>query len=198
MLPWPEIITTGNSGCSSLTALSNCSPSRRLPCSQMSRNTRLGRRVFIAASASSLSRAVRAPYPSSCRIPATSSRMSLSSSTMRISGPMVVLPLACDFTDFRHGFVGLGGHMRGGEAQPCPCAPSAEHALRQVVEFDASAVLFQDAADDREPEPGALLARRHIGLEQPVAVVLGEPDPVVEHVDDDVAAVARHLHLDAA
>src|SRR5262249_30056288 len=153
---------------------------------------------FIAASASSLSRAVRAPYPSSWRIPATSSRMSLSSSTMRMSGPMVVLPLACDFTDFRHGFFGLRGHVCGGEAQPGPCAPSDEHSFRQVVEFDASAVLFQDAADDREPEAGAFLARRYVGLEQPVAIVLREPDAVVEDIDDDVAAVARHFHLDAA
>src|ERR1043166_6250790 len=66
-------------------------------------------------------------------------------------GTYGVLPIARDFTDFRHGFFGLAGHMRGGEAQPCPCASSAEHPFRQVVEFDASAVLFQDAADDREP-----------------------------------------------
>src|SRR5262249_7103654 len=125
-------------------------------------------------------------------------RMSLSSSTMRMSGPMVVLPIARDFTDFRHDFFGLGGHVRGGEAQPCPCAASAEHSFRQVVEFDASAVLFQDAADDREPEPGALPARLHMGLKKTVAVILGRPDAVVEHIDDDVAAVALALPLDAA
>ena len=59
ILPWPEIITTGSSGCSCLIASSSCRPSSLVPCSQMSRKTRLGRRVAIAASASSLSRAVR-------------------------------------------------------------------------------------------------------------------------------------------
>ena len=48
MLPWPEIITTGSSGCSCLSASSSCRPSSRLPCSQMSRNTRFGRRAPIA------------------------------------------------------------------------------------------------------------------------------------------------------
>ena len=44
MLPWPEIITTGISGCCSLTQSRSCRPSSRLPCSQMSRNSRFGRR----------------------------------------------------------------------------------------------------------------------------------------------------------
>ena len=47
ILPWPEIITTGSSGCSLLDPSSSCSPSSRLPCSQMSRNTRFGRRAAI-------------------------------------------------------------------------------------------------------------------------------------------------------
>ena len=59
MLPWPEIITTGRSGCCCLTMSSTCSPSSRLPCSQMSRKTRWGRRDSIAASASSEVPAVR-------------------------------------------------------------------------------------------------------------------------------------------
>src|SRR5580704_4662581 len=115
--------------------------------------------------------------------------MSLSSSTMRISGPMVVLPLARDFTDFGHGF-GLVGHMGGGEAQPCPRPAAAEHSRRQIVELDAAAVIFQDAPDDGESQSGPLLAGGHVGLEQPVAVVLRQADAVVEYVKQDVAAVA--------
>src|SRR5712691_10392757 len=184
------------SGCSSLTAPSSCSPSSRLPCSQMSRNARLGRRVLITASASSLSRAVRVPKPSSCRMPATSSRISLSSSTMRMSGPMV-LPLARDLTQLVHGLGDLG-YMRRGEAQPCPRAAAGEHARRQIVEIDAAAVVLEDAADDGEPEPGPLLAGGDVGLEQPIAILLGQADAVVEHVDEDVAALAPDRNLDAA
>ena len=44
MLPWPEMMTTGRSGCAFLMMLSTSRPSRRLPCSQMSRMTSCGRR----------------------------------------------------------------------------------------------------------------------------------------------------------
>ncbi len=49
MLPWPEIITTGSSGCAVLTISSTCSPSSRLPCSQMSRKIELGPARSMAA-----------------------------------------------------------------------------------------------------------------------------------------------------
>src|SRR5258708_34024049 len=52
------------------------------------------------------------------------------------------------------------------------------------------AMVLQDAADDGETEPGALFAGRHIGFEQTTAVFFRQPDPVVDDVDDDVAAVA--------
>ena len=39
--------------------------------------------------------------------------------------------------------------------------------------------------DDGEAEAGALLARRHIGLEQPAAVLRRQAHAVVDHVDDD-------------
>ena len=70
--------------------------------------------------------------------------------------------------------------------------------LRCVAQFEAPAVLFQDAADDGEPKAGALLARRDIGLEQTGAVFLRQADAVVDHVDDDVLAVARRADDDAA
>src|SRR5665213_3380673 len=42
MLPCPEIMTTGISGCWVWKTSSSCKPSRREPCIQMSRKTRLG------------------------------------------------------------------------------------------------------------------------------------------------------------
>ena len=59
-------------------------------------------------------------------------------------------------------------------------------------------MLLENAADDGEAEAGALLARRHIGLEQARAVFLRQADAVVDHVDDDVLAVALRAHDDAA
>ena len=59
-----------------------------------------------------------------------------------------------------------------------------------VDQFDRAAVLFDDLGDDGEAEAGALLARRHIGLEQPMAVFLRPALAVVGNRD------ARHLALD--
>ena len=55
------------------------------------------------------------------------------------------------------------------------------------LQFDAAAVVFQNAADDRETKAGALFARRDIRLEQPAARFLRQADAVVDHIDDDVA-----------
>ena len=71
------------------------------------------------------------------------------------------------------------------EAQLHPGAAGARDFVRRIAQFDAPAMLFQNAADDGEAEAGALLARRHIGLEQPRAVFLRQADAVVDHVDDD-------------
>src|SRR6185295_12019351 len=171
MLPWPEIITTGSSGCWSLTLSSNCRPSSLLPCSQMSRNRRFGRRDEMELSAVSLSRAVRVSKPSSCRMPATSSRISASSSTMRMSDPAMLL-------------------ARRRKPQPHPCAAAAFGDLRRIGQLDAAAMLLENAADDGETKPGPLLARGDVRLEQPVAVLLRQTGAVVDHVDDDVAVLA--------
>ena len=42
MLPWPEMMTTGRSGYVRFMIVRTSRPSRRLPCSQMSRMTRCG------------------------------------------------------------------------------------------------------------------------------------------------------------
>ena len=105
------------------------------------------------------------------------------------------LSLADDFGRFG---LGVAGSAFGGEAQPHPGAALAGLLLRRIAQLDPAAVLFEDAADDGEAEAGALLAGRHVGLEQPVAVFLRQADAVVDHVDDDIVAVARRDHPDAA
>ena len=182
MLPWPEIITTGRSGCCSLMMSSSCSPSSRLPCSQMSRKTRCGRRASIAASASS-----------------------------RIAGRARAVALVLEDAGHELADVGLvvddqdiGAHARPplrrsrGSGSPallarCRHRVAGNHMRARarraragcVEQLDAAAMLLHDLADDREAEAGAPLARRHVGLEQPLAVLAREALAVVGDVDHD-------------
>src|SRR5829696_8590217 len=196
MLPWPEIMTTGTSGCSALRTSRSCSPSRREPCIQMSRNTSWGRRRSTAARASSESFAVRAPWPSSSRMPATRSRMSASSSTISMS-LAIVLPLLHALR------LGRLAPVRtiGREPQAHHRAPAAGRDRRGIEELDAAAMLFHDPPHDREPEPGSLLARGDVGLQQPLPILLRQTDTVVRHLDSNVGAVAHdrdgHMSLSA-
>ena len=81
---------------------------------------------------------------------------------------------------------GCGGRKRlRDEAQLHPGAARARNLLGRVAQLEAAAMFFENAADDGEAEAGALLARRHIGLEQARAVFLRQADAVVDHVDDD-------------
>ena len=199
MLPWPEIITTGSSGCCSLTASSSCRPSSRLPCSQMSRNSRFGRRVVISSSAESLSRAVRV----SIALVLQDARDQLADIGFVVDDEDVRrhgYSLACQLRDLRLRMLGRrsAADSFGGEAQPHPGAALAGATSRTRRAARSAAVLFENAADDREAKAGALLARRHIGLEQPVAVFLRQADAVVDHVDHDVVALARGRDADAA
>src|SRR3984957_10257881 len=214
MLPCPEIITTGTSACSRFTCSSNCNPSSLLPCSQMSRNTRCGRRLAISARAESLSRAVRVVKPSSSRMPATRSRISASSSTIKMSFAMVtpVLSVACCGFDFcfivsrvcrlngsgcrsfcfgnlllRFGFRCLARYRK---PQPHPGSPRARADVGGVIEFDPAAVVFQHATDDRKPKAGALLACCDVGFEQTGPAHLWQTDAVIDDVDHDVVVVA--------
>src|SRR5262245_18297439 len=82
------------------------------------------------------------------------------------------------------------GDLGGGEAQAHPRAAAALRHLRRVEQLELAAVLLENLSDDGEPEAGPLLAGGDVGLEQPVAILLGQAGSVVDHVDDDVAAVA--------
>ena len=84
------------------------------------------------------------------------------------------------------GSAGFGGgrdRLRR-KAQLHPGAARARNHLRGVPQLETPAVLFENASDDGEPEPGALVARRHVGFEQPRAVLLRQADAIVDHVDD--------------
>src|SRR5262245_66181316 len=59
-------------------------------------------------------------------------------------------------------------------------------------------MFLENATDNRETEAGALLARRDVRLEQAAAVLLGQPDSVIDDVDDDVVAFAAGPDPDAA
>src|ERR1700712_4399604 len=167
IVPWPEIITTGNSGCSRLMVSRISMPSSLEPCSQMSSTTSWGRRARMAVSAESESPATRVVYPSSCRIPAIRSRISSSSSTMRISDA-ISDPFLLIFISF----------------QSLLCEREGQCDLRafpafHVGEGDIPAMVFHDLAHDRQAQPGALGAGGDIGLGQPVLVFRRQADAVV-------------------
>src|SRR5690606_33339669 len=143
----------------------------------MSRKTRRGTRSEIAASALSLSWAVRVSCPSSERIPETISRISTSSSTTRISDAI------CKFLISS----GAGAAVRCGMRQQHPDhgAVAMIEFRWSIVQFQLSAMLLDDLLDDRKSEPGALFAHRHIGLQYPVPVFGGKPVTIVDNVDNE-------------
>src|SRR5262245_15439468 len=207
MLPWPEMITTGSSGWAFLVMLSTSSPSSRLPCSQMSRITSCGRRSSIAFSASSESRATRVRWPSSCRKPATISRMSASSSTIRMSDAICrSLALrrssaaACSGGG-RHGFLARRTARRrvaGRQADANERPVRAARGGRGILQREGAVVLLHALLDDGKAEAGALVALGgDIGLREPRAVLSGQARAVVDHLDVHAVAVAAHAGLDA-
>ena len=69
-------------------------------------------------------------------------------------------------------------------------------AAADVLELDLAEMLLDDLLDDGETEPGALGARRHIGLGQAFPF-FGQPDARVEHVDHHLLAISPQTDLDA-
>ncbi len=57
-------------------------------------------------------------------------------------------------------------------------APASVKIHGRIVQFEMSAVILNNLADDCETEAGALLARGHVGFEQLLAVVPGRPLPL--------------------
>ena len=70
----------------------------------------------------------------------------------------------CKLAELRwHG--GFGGYNLGGKTQSHPRAALAGYQVGGITELDLAAVLFENSADDREPEPSAFFAGRDIGLQ---------------------------------
>src|SRR5438067_6431875 len=183
MVPWPLIITTGRSDCSRLIVSSTSMPSSFDPCSQMSSTTSCGRRARIAARADSESPATRVEYPSSCRIPAIRSRMSSSSSTMRISDaisdPFLLIFTSLDVGLDIGGFVRPCGLLAEGEGEP-DLGPFPTFGIGKG---DVPAMVFHDLAHDGEPQAGALGARGDIRFSQAMAVFRRQAHAIVGDTD---------------
>src|SRR5262249_27819659 len=106
-------------------------------------------------------------------MPATKSRISASSSTIKISAAMVLL--AYTILLFWLSGVGFAG---GGNPHPHPGPPLARNFLGGIAQLDRAAVLFNNASHDSEPKSGALLAGRNVRLKQPAAIFLCKPMPL--------------------
>src|ERR1035437_5929125 len=126
-------------------------------------------------------------------MPATRSRISASSSTIRISLDMLLLVYRLRF--FKFGRFRLAG---GGKLHAHPGAALPRNLFGGIAQLDATAMILDEAPDDGEPQSGALFARGDIGLEQPAAVFLRQADAVIDDVDDDILAFARGKNVDRA
>src|SRR5262245_28370130 len=200
------MMTTGSSGWVFLMMFKTSRPSRRLPCSQMSRMTSWGRRSSTALSASSESRAKRVRCPSSCRKPATISRMSASSSTIRMSAA-ICRSLARWLSSPAAGGGGLwflaryrlGRCPAYGQRYADQCAVGPLRSRWSILQCQRPPVLFDALLHDGKTKPRAFLCTlgRHIGLKQTHAVLLGQARAIVDHLDVDPVAVAAHHRFDA-
>src|SRR3569832_2855051 len=101
--------------------------------------------------------------------------MSSSSSTMRMSDAITDLfsfsfVFASAFTARRRGH-----DRRRGQDDGDHRAAAIMEIRWRVVQFETAAMVLHDLFDASEAKPGALLARRHIGLEQPLAILARQP-----------------------
>src|SRR5690606_31425838 len=128
-----------------------------------------GVRRRTASIASSLSRAVRTWCPSSSRMPEISSRISVSSSMFRMSDAIV--GSCAGGAWFARFFDALWQNKTDDGAGRRP---------RRIIQLDQPPVVFHDTRDDREARPRPLRARGDIRLDQPVAILFGKAEAVVD------------------
>src|SRR5262249_10745825 len=124
-------------------------------------------------------------------MPATKSRISASSSTIKISAAMVLLAYALLL--FWLSGVGFAG---GGNPHPHPGPPLARDFLGGIAQFDRAPVLLNNAPHDGKSEARALLAGRDIGLEQSAAILVWQTGAVGDDIDHDIVAIPRGVDLD--
>src|SRR5262245_33372043 len=116
-------------------------------------------------------------------MPATSSRISASSSTMRISSadsaPFLLMPVTWGWAH--------AGHAREGQTDERTAFSRRTRFIlrRGVLKRDAATVVFHDLLDDGEAEAGAFGALRHIGLGQTIAILDRQANAVVDDFDGD-------------
>src|SRR5579872_956384 len=102
-------------------------------------------------------------------MPQISARMSVSSSTTRMSCAMGALP----FDAF--GFSGVGDACIAAHEQQRHTRPAAA----AILEMQFAAMVFHDLLDDRQAETGATGARRDVWLGQAIALLVRQADAVV-------------------
>src|SRR6266850_4667606 len=81
-------------------------------------------------------------------------------------------------------------HRLRRKTKPHPRPALAGHQIGGITKLDLAAMLFEDSAHDREPKASAFFPGRDIGFKQPAAVFSRQPDAVVDHIDDDIDALA--------
>src|SRR5450432_3608314 len=127
-------------------------------------------------------------------MPATRSRMSVSSSTISISSAMRSLGYR-HLSLFRLDKLSLAG---GGELHAHPSAALSRNPIGGIAQLDDAAMVLDNSPDYGQAQAGALFPRRDIGLEQPVAVFLWQADAIVDHVDDNIVTVTGGVDADRA
>src|SRR5690606_24672722 len=158
----------------------------------MSRMTSEGRRSESAASALSLSAAVRVPKPSSSNIPETRSRISASSSIIRISSAMthscyILTLVLCSLV------ARLGEQRQCGEIE---LQQGDRPSLRAVAQFERALMIFGNLLHDRQPQPGALGPGGHIRLGKPVLQFRRKAHAVVRDGNAEQMPLKRNRNFD--
>src|SRR5689334_2516897 len=125
-------------------------------------------------------------------MPATKSRISASSSTIKISEAMSLPTHRRWLFRLRLFFTG----SRKSHAHPGP--PLARNFFTGVTQLDAAAMLLDDPPDDCQPQSRALFACRHVRFEETAPVRFGKAYAVIDHVDHDVVAITFRKNVDRA
>src|SRR5689334_22071067 len=130
-------------------------------------------------------------------MPATSSRISASSSTMRISSadsaPFLLMPVTR--WSWSRACVAREGQT---DERTALTRCTRFIGRRRVLKRDAAVMVFHDLLDDRKAKARAFGALRHVGLSQAIAVFRRQANAVVDHFDCDRLRELAHVDLDAA
>src|SRR5512139_2606082 len=118
--------------------------------------------------------------------------MSRSSSTTRMSSAINRTPMSLQLRSFGGLAAGSHGHRLAGETQD-----RARAAAWCRSKGEIAAMLLDDLLDDRESEASALLARRHVGLED-AHPTLRQADAVVGYADRELPLVGSDLDFDSS